>query len=125
MIDGAAGPVLPGSPEEAQEDLIAAPNGEADPKADRENDRDKVVQRTRQVYQAAGMASVGLEMAIATLLGWAIGHWLDGRFGTTPWLMLLFLLLGIAAGFKGLIRAAGEAKRSLSESKEQKPEPKP
>jgi hypothetical protein len=42
------------------------------------------------------MASVGLEMAVATVLGWGIGTWLDNRFDTGPWLMLLFLLLGIA-----------------------------
>lgn len=64
------------------------------------------------------MASVGLEMGIATVLGWAIGNWLDGRFGTAPWLMLLFLLFGIAAGFKGLMRAAREAKAAMTESKE-------
>jgi ATP synthase protein I len=64
------------------------------------------------------MASVGLEMAIATVLGWWIGQWLDRRYGTEPWLMLLFLLLGVAAGFKGLFRAVREAKRTMRESKE-------
>lgn len=62
------------------------------------------------------MSSVGIEMAIATLVGWGFGTWLDGELGTDPWLMLLFLGLGIAAGFKGLIRAAREANRRQRES---------
>lgn len=66
------------------------------------------------------MSSVGIEMAVATLIGWGIGYWLDSEFGTDPWLMLAFLGLGVAAGFKGLFRAAREAqaetKRRADES---------
>ncbi len=64
-------------------------------------------------------------MAVATGIGWAIGYWLDRRFSTGPWLMLIFLLIGVAAGFKGLLRtarqmqrdaAAAESNRSRTES---------
>lgn len=55
-------------------------------------------------------------MAVATAIGFGVGHWLDGELGTDPWLMLLFLLCGVAAGFKGLIRTANEYKRSSTES---------
>jgi F0F1-type ATP synthase assembly protein I len=37
------------------------------------------------------------------LLGFA-GHWLDRRLGTTPWLLLAGLILGMAAGFVGFLR---------------------
>ncbi len=49
-------------------------------------------------------ASVGLEMAIAIVLGWLVGSWVDGELGSAPWGMVFFLLCGVAAGFKGLIR---------------------
>jgi ATP synthase protein I len=74
-------------------------------------------QRVRQVYQAASASSVGLELGLAVVIGWAIGHWLDGKFGTDPLLMIVFLLLGIAAGFKGVLRVAQQVKRD--EAKEQ------
>lgn len=62
------------------------------------------------------MGSLGLEMGLAVFVGWWIGQWLDGRFGTKPYLMLLFLGCGIAAAFKGLFRAAKQTKRAAAES---------
>ncbi|MBI4509235.1 MAG: AtpZ/AtpI family protein [Deltaproteobacteria bacterium] len=64
------------------------------------------------------MASVGLEMGIAVALGWAVGSWLDSKLHTTPWLMLLFLLFGVVAGFKGLYAAAREAMHDGKKSKD-------
>lgn len=66
----------------------------------------------------AKLSSVGIEMGVAVGLGWGVGHWLDNKFGTEPWLMLLFLLFGTAAGFKGIYTAAREATRGNKESKE-------
>jgi len=40
------------------------------------------------------------------LLGCLFGRWLDRKFGTTPWLMMVGSLLGIASGFKELYRVA-------------------
>ena len=65
----------------------------------------------------ARLSSIGLEMAVATAIGWAFGSWLDGKFKTEPWLMITFLILGVAAGFRGLYRAAREASRPDKESK--------
>lgn len=64
--------------------------------------------RPSAFFEAAGAASVGIEMALATGIGWGIGYWLDGKYGTGPWLMLVGLLFGVAAGFKGLIRTANQ-----------------
>ena len=60
----------------------------------------------KPAFRMAQYASVGLEMGIAI-----------PDVGTNPWLMLVGLLLGTAAGFKGLFDAAKKAKRSL-ESKD-------
>ena len=49
---------------------------------------------------------VGLNLVISTFVGLAIGYFLDGFFGTRPWLTLIFLLLGIISGFRDLIRMA-------------------
>jgi len=73
--------------------------------------------KVERAWKSLSYASVGLEMAVATVIGWGFGFWLDKRFGTYPVLMLIFLLLGVAAGFRGLIRAAEQAKRDARESK--------
>jgi len=59
----------------------------------------------------AKLSAVGLEMGIAIGLGWWAGNWADGKLGTKPWLMIVGLLLGTAAGFKGMIEAARQAHR--------------
>jgi ATP synthase protein I len=66
----------------------------------------------RRFWRTASLASVGIEMGVAVALGWWFGQWLDGKLGTAPWLMILFLLLGVAAAFKAVIRTAREVSRS-------------
>ena len=57
----------------------------------------------------AGIASsIGLTMVASVLIGWYVGSWLDGKLGSSPWLMLTGTLMGIAAGF---IEMANVAKR--------------
>jgi ATP synthase protein I len=50
------------------------------------------------------LGSVGLHLVLGTFTGLAIGHFLDRAFDTKPWLTLLFLGLGVAAGFTNLFR---------------------
>jgi ATP synthase protein I len=52
------------------------------------------------------VASVGIEMAAAILIGYLIGSYLDRILGTEPWLFYIFLIIGVLAGFKGLWRTA-------------------
>ena len=54
--------------------------------------------------QFGTLGSVGLHLVLGTLAGFAIGHYLDQAFGTKPWLTLLFLAFGVAAGFTNLFR---------------------
>ena len=49
---------------------------------------------------------LGVELVAALVIGVAIGYFLDLWLGTKPWLMLLFFVLGSAAGFMGVYRAA-------------------
>jgi len=48
------------------------------------------------------VSTVGLTMALSIGLGAVIGHYLDSKFGTEPWLFFIFLSFGIAAAFKNL-----------------------
>lgn len=50
----------------------------------------------------AFISSIGISMVLATFIGLYIGIWLDRFFLTKPWLTIIFLLLGIAAGFRNI-----------------------
>ena len=60
-------------------------------------------EKDRKLFRMLGaLSTVGITLVVSTVIGYFIGHYLDGRFNTTPWFTLVFLLLGIAAGFKNL-----------------------
>ncbi|NNG00632.1 MAG: AtpZ/AtpI family protein [Desulfobacteraceae bacterium] len=56
----------------------------------------------RQIKELAYFSSIGLSVAFAVFIGWGIGTYLDKRFDTTPWLTYIFLVLGIAAGYRNI-----------------------
>jgi ATP synthase protein I len=45
------------------------------------------------------------ELVAAILVGGVVGYVLDRWLGTTPWLFLVFFILGFAAGILNLLRA--------------------
>jgi len=51
------------------------------------------------VRGAGAFTGIGLMLAISTALGTYLGFWLDNRWGTSPWLTLVGLFLGMGAGF--------------------------
>ena len=55
-------------------------------------------------YAGLGLRFV-LTAAVLGLLGW----WLDGRFGTAPWLLVAGVLLGSVGGFVAIVRAVPPA----------------
>ena len=57
----------------------------------------------RSIKDLAYYSSIGLSVALSIFIGLAIGVYLDRKvFNTTPWLTLIFLGLGIAAGFRNI-----------------------
>lgn len=61
---------------------------------------------SQPLWRAFSASAVGIEMAVCVLLGWLAGYLADGELGTGPWLMLVGLLFGVAAGFRALIRTS-------------------
>ena len=58
---------------------------------------------TKKLIKTLGyLSTVGLSMAFAIGLGALIGHYLDKKFETDPWLFFIFLGFGIAAAFRNL-----------------------
>ncbi len=57
---------------------------------------------------------VGSEFVAGVIVGFVIGYTIDRLFGTSPWGMIVFLLLGFAAGTLNVMRSAGVAKNPFA-----------
>ena len=57
-------------------------------------------------------AGLGIELAATVGLLALLGWWIDGRFGTAPWGVLLGALLGLAGGMTHMVRVALGATRT-------------
>jgi len=69
-------------------------------------------------WKALGeLSSIGFALVIATVIGLVGGYYADRLLGTSPWLLLLGLALGIAAGFVNLFRSVNRADRDLDDTK--------
>ncbi len=85
------------------------------------------LQKARNVRQAAeqprttqtglGRAlQIAVEMVAALAVGGGIGWFLDDWLGTKPWLMLTFLLVGVAAGLRNAFRTARRMEAEFDEA---------
>jgi len=69
----------------------------------------------RYIRELAYYSSLGFQVALSIFIGLAIGVYLDRRFDLYPWLTLVFLGLGIAAGFRNIWLAIIKSERSPQE----------
>ncbi len=67
----------------------------------------------KELFRNLGMiSSMGISFVVAIAMGVYFGLKLDEWFGTKPWLFYIFMLFGIAAGFRNIFIIAGrEIKR--------------
>lgn len=63
---------------------------------------------------------MGVELVAAVLVGAGMGWLLDRWFGTSPWLLILFFLFGVAAGFRNVMRASMEMSQTDENSSDTK-----
>lgn len=56
----------------------------------------------KSAIQMAYASSIGISMALAIFGCFFLGTWLDRKLATEPYFTLLFLLIGIAAGFRNI-----------------------
>ena len=62
----------------------------------------KRAKRSETLRALAQLSNIGITMAASVLLGVLLGKWLDSLLNTSPWMLLLFSLLGAGAAFKHL-----------------------
>ncbi len=58
---------------------------------------------------------LGIHLVATTFVGLAVGYYLDSWLGTHPWLKIVFLVLGIAAGFKNMFQEVQRMQRREKE----------
>lgn len=65
------------------------------------NDNNK--ENTSANFSVVGeMLTISSTLAAGVLVGYFSGNFLDKKLGTSPWLTILMLFLGVAAGFKSV-----------------------
>ncbi len=75
---------------------------------------------------AADTGAVGFEVAVAIVIGYLGGRYLDRKLGTEPWISYAGLLAGIGAAVKALMRVIRSYRRDVAESdKKAGPEDQP
>ena len=84
---------------------------------------DEVAKRHQdEHYSQAQMAwRLGIELVAGLGIGCGIGFGLDTLFGTLPWMLIVFTMLGFAAGVRTMLRSAKEMQTSDVGEKIQEP----
>ena len=61
----------------------------------------------KEIIRAMGlMTQIGLTIIVCVALGIFLGRFLDDTLGTSPWLLLVFTLLGCASAVKAMVDLA-------------------
>ncbi len=68
--------------------------------------------QTKGMKSYGRYGAVGIELLASIAVGYYIGHWLDGKFGT-HWIAFVGFLLGCYAGFTALFRTAKQMQRDI------------
>lgn len=69
-------------------------------------------QASRDMSGLSRALRIGSEFVAAILVGAGIGYLLDLWLGTQPWIMLVMLLVGFAAGILNVTRSVAEMNRA-------------
>lgn len=65
-----------------------------------DEDREKY----KQIRVYGLLSSIPGFLVVPPVVGVLVGRWLDDRFHTAPWLLLVFLILGFGSGIRLMMR---------------------
>jgi len=87
---------------------------------DAEEKRDSALSSYGKALQTAGpLLTAGIQMAVAIGLVGFIGYMLDQHWQTSPWLMVVGIFLGSAAGLYQFIKTATKIDAKNDETRKQ------
>ena len=73
-------------------------------------------QRNELLGALSSISQIGITIIVCVAAGIFIGRALDNRFGSSPWMTLIFIFIGVGAAFKSII---DYAKREQAKDKQQ------
>jgi len=73
----------------------------------------------------AGAGTLGLEIALSIGVGLVGGRWLDTRWGTTPWMSLLGLGVGLIVAIKAVVRVMKLLRENAAREEREQGNPAP
>lgn len=75
-------------------------------------------ERRQLMRSLAFLSSIGISMVAASVIGLFIGYYLDKWLGTSPWMTLIWLGIGIASGFRNIFILTRRALREQNQDQE-------
>lgn len=63
---------------------------------------------------------LSVELLAGLLVGLGMGYVIDGWLGTRPWFMLVFMILGLAAGVLNVMRVSRQMEQLADSKKDQR-----
>jgi len=73
-------------------------------------------EKGKDFRQLALLSVIPAMMVVAPLVGFFIGDWADGKFGTEPFLAILGLILGFASAGREIFKVIKRVSRSKDEN---------
>jgi ATP synthase protein I len=77
--------------------------------------KDILRQQQNGMEAMAGPGVIGFHMVSGPLVGFCMGYGLDYWLGTGPWGKLVFLVIGIAAGFLNVYRDSRRLQKKMAD----------
>ncbi len=84
------------------------------------NLRAKPAGKTKQTGEIGAAMRISVDLVSGLVVGVFIGWLLDRWLGTGPWLLILFFILGSAAGIRNVFKTAEELNASAAEKSKQR-----
>lgn len=76
----------------------------------------------RERGEALGQGlKIAVELVVGVGFGAVVGWWLDDLMGTRPWLMMVMIVLGFAAGMRNIIRTARQLQANAEAAQRRPP----
>lgn len=76
----------------------------------KQGDSRKKSKKNKTLHGITYLSQIGITMVVSVFIGVMIGRFLDNIFGTSPWLLLIFSLLGAGAAIKTLFDMSANKK---------------
>lgn len=71
-------------------------------------------QQRHGMEAVASTGTIGLHLVSGPIVGVAIGFGLDAWLGTSPWMKIIFLFVGIGAGFLNVYRDSRQLLKKMA-----------